>query len=181
MPSHQLFIHGSPRSRPLLLGETPAAVGPRTLERFCNRECSLRELDLNTSEFCGGNNHNSVFQLIYPGTVPEIIESGNVYGTNYVGCFKDTGDRAMLYAGSIDAQYEGDVFAWCADECSWIGSSHMALQYGRQCFCGSGNGYAKYGELADEDCNSKCITVNNQDDYCGGGWKNSVYEILYNP
>jgi len=160
-------------------GETPAAVGPRTLERFCNRECALRELDLNTSEFCGGNNHNSVFQLIYPGTVPETVEFEEVYGTNYVGCFKDTGDRAMVFAGEIGAEYEGDVFAWCADECSWIGATHMGLQFGRQCFCGGD--YAKYGELADEDCNSRCVTVNNRDDYCGGSWKNSVFEILYNP
>lgn len=160
-------------------GETPAAVGPRALERFCNRECTLRELDLNESEFCGGNGYNSVFQLIYPGTVPEVVETKKVSATNYIGCFKDANDRAMVFAGAIHAQYEGDIFRWCADECSWINASHMAIQYGDQCFCGTGDDYRKHGRAREEECNSRCRTVNNRDQFCGGGFRNSVYEISY--
>ena len=48
----------------------------------------------------------------------------------------------------------------------------ITLQAGRQCFCG--NTYGSYG-VAD-NCNNPCR--GNAEEICGGGWANSVYQVV---
>jgi len=42
------------------------------------------------------------------------------------------------------------------------------------CFCG--DSYGLYGKGNETDCNSNC--GGNPSQICGGGWRNSVYEIV---
>ena len=130
---------------------------------------------------CGNNGFNDVFEILYPGVSAKNVEPKEISALNYVGCFQDSGVRAMLFAGNINVNYEGDIFTKCAEECSWIEATHIGLQYGNQCFCSKNGDYGRYGQLADESCGAKCRTAANRNDNCGGGMKNSVYEIIYNP
>ena len=53
----------------------------------------------------------------------------------------------------------------------FTGYTYAGLQSGVQCWCGD-SGYAKYGE---PECGFPC--PGNDEQFCGGDWHNSVYEI----
>ena len=50
---------------------------------------------------------------------------------------------------------------------------YFGVQAGYACFCGSD--YDKHGAADESDCSTACDGNGNQT--CGGGWRNSIYEI----
>ena len=61
----------------------------------------------------------------------------------------------------------------CLNECKYQNYKFAGLQYGYLCFCG--NGFGRYGKVADSYCNSKCLGDKARN--CGAFWHNSVYSL----
>eukprot|EP01050_Picozoa_sp_SAG11_P012911 SAG11_NODE_1469_length_4850_cov_2.659651_2_plen_460_part_00 len=93
---------------------------------------------------------------------------------DYVGCFVDGGNRALYGAGYSMGQ-PADPLQTCRDLCE--GYHYFGLQWYEQCFCG--DEYAMHGAAAETDCNTPCR--GNTNIMCGGGWRNSVYEVVAEP
>jgi len=49
------------------------------------------------------------------------------------------------------------------------------MQYSGECW--AGNKVGKYGKRADSECNMKCKYDNSR--FCGAGWRNSVYKLVW--
>ncbi len=104
------------------------------------------------------------------GPVTESGATGSlpVVSGNYLGCFKDTGDRDL---SGYSFSRSGMTTQICLDTCQQKGFSYAGTQYSSQCFCG--NSYGKYGKAS--NCNMPCS--GNKTETCGGNWANSVYAI----
>ena len=65
----------------------------------------------------------------------------------------------------------------CFDHCRTAGKRYATLQVGAECFCGDSNArYDMYGmALTDDQCDNPCGGNNEQ--ICGGTWRNSVYDL----
>ena len=95
----------------------------------CNYKCHKGE------GFCGGNNHNSIYEIEY-----KVTEAPS--GTKYLGCYKDKGaedlgkDRDLsLYPSSIED---------CHANCRYRGEKYFGLQWWGACRCS--NTYGLFGE-----------------------------------
>jgi len=77
-------------------------------------------------------------------------------GPAYLGCFKDTGKRALP-----ERRGSGTV-EQCVANCSEF--SYIGRQWTGECWCGN-EGYDKYGETKGCDCEGSNV----------GGWKNCVW------
>ncbi|XP_046850955.1 uncharacterized protein LOC124444390 [Xenia sp. Carnegie-2017] len=66
----------------------------------------------------------------------------------------------------------------CRSVCRQKGHFYAGVQYGHLCHCG--DGYGKYGEASEHECNSVCMGDKRKK--CGGFWRNSVYtsDVLEN-
>ena len=88
----------------------------------------------------------------------------------YLGCYIDKEQRdlkgELLKSDNLTTQT-------CVSQCRKQGYKYAATQYAKQCFCG--NTYGSYGRTSDAECNIACLGNPNQ--RCGGGWRNSVYQI----
>ena len=106
---------------------------------------------------CGGPYANDVYQ-INPTPVP-------VSGSTFIGCFDDSGTRAMpRISGSTPQQ--------CAATAKASGLKYWAIQFGSECY-GGNSGYATYG--TGNPCNVLC---SGSELYtCGGAYANQVYEL----
>lgn len=93
----------------------------------------------------------------------------------YLGCFKDDIPRALPVVAGYDytkrvdpiAPNKGNSFLECGLECFSAGFQFMGLQYGRECWCGSGYTYKFYGEAKGCDCDGLNI----------GYFKQCVYKV----
>ena len=56
-----------------------------------------------------------------------------------------------------------------------IAFKYAGLQYTSQCFCD--DSFGKYNKLEESKCNAKCPKEQQQS--CGGTWRNSVYDTDY--
>eukprot|EP00392_Amoebophrya_sp_AT5.2_P010373 g10433.t1 len=116
---------------------------------------------------CGGGWRNSVYE--------------HTPTARYLGCFEDKPQRSMTM--HTDRRYTFDT---CLRKCASGpngGDKYFALQAGGECACGPG--YGKYGQKSDSDCRqSECfkdettLSKRRDDGYCGGGWRNAVYEYV---
>lgn len=88
----------------------------------------------------------------------------------YLGCFIDKEDRDI--EGSLTRTKTMTTEA-CVSECRLTGYKIAATQYGEQCFCG--NSHGDYGRTSDAECSFPC--AGNTSQKCGGGWRNSVYQV----
>ena len=59
----------------------------------------------------------------------------------------------------------------CRSVCKEKGHTYAGVQYGYLCHCG--DSYGKYGNAAEEECNSGCR--GDDEKKCGGFWRNSIY------
>jgi len=88
-------------------------------------------------------------------------------GPKYIGCYKDTGSRAIpTHAGNM-------TLAECADKARAAGNTIFGMQYNNgvggdkaECWIGANTGYDKYG--AATNCGAKNL---------GGSWANAVYSL----
>jgi len=53
------------------------------------------------------------------------------------------------------------------------GYKYVGLQYGKECY--ADNTYGTLGKATDADCYKRCGPADMS--YCGGDWRNSVYQI----
>eukprot|EP00392_Amoebophrya_sp_AT5.2_P019048 g19740.t1 len=132
-------------------------------------ECNLCEEDRQLSfsdpkaKMCGGGWRNSVYE--------------HKRDIEFVGCFRDKPERAMLMMGG------GDTLDSCFDKCSKINAPYSALQWGNQCACGftlDETGIAKYGKIEDKECSHPARKCKDGANFkrCGGGWSNAVYRYI---
>jgi len=134
------------------------------------------------SRTCGAGWRNSVFELkiVAPkndakqfhnvdGNVRQEItgerHSDHRMGLNYLGCFKDSGNRDLTPINMNMAPK--DCFKAARDK----GYEFASMQNGNQCF--GGNTVGKYGDVNDKECNKECNAEKGMK--CGGGWRNSVW------
>lgn len=85
-----------------------------------------------------------------PTLVPSESPSKSRY--NYLGCFRDSADRALPKFIGKDLE-AGE----CREKCSENGYKFSGLQYYGQCFCGGKSTYDKHGPRNDCSCFSKNI------------------------
>ncbi|CAD7957665.1 unnamed protein product [Amoebophrya sp. A120] len=129
--------------------------------KLCEEDKALKPSDPK-AKWCGGGWRNSVYE--------------HKRDVEYVGCYKDTGDRALKMVGW------SETLETCADKCSKANYDYFALQWGTQCGCGNGMDKKKHGDKIDDGkCNHKgapaCKGGANFK-YCGGGWSNAVYQYI---
>lgn len=84
--------------------------------------------------------------------------------------------RDLSGDGPLDMATDGNgqaTPARCMDFCA--GFQYFGLQWGRECYCG--DEYGTFGQAESEDeCNRPC--AGDASTMCGGGWRNSIYEIV---
>lgn len=88
----------------------------------------------------------------------------------YLGCFIDNEERDIKGSFLRTKTMTNEA---CISTCQEQGYKIAGTQYGEQCFCG--NSYGKFNRASDADCSAKCAGDDSQ--YCGGGWRNSVYRV----
>jgi len=82
----------------------------------------------------------------------------------FLGCFKDTKDRALPY----NASHGGASVDTCVDQCGEKGYKYVGRQYDGECWCGN-SGYDKYGLFTESQCDCDAQNV--------GPWRQCVYDI----
>ena len=147
-------------------------IDPDATMRPINRDdyTMLDKFHTHTSSVQGAN-----MGSCNPGWTP--IES--------LGCWKDTGNRAMWIGGIPKGSGMSTVSSVeeCGAYCKKYGSSIYAVQDGKQCFCavggepGSGQGFKTYGSST--NCTKPC--TGNSEETCGGSWANQVYKTATAP
>ncbi|CAH1785636.1 unnamed protein product, partial [Owenia fusiformis] len=88
----------------------------------------------------------------------------------YLGCFVDAASRDIEYGF---AYFPGMTLELCQEHCRNLGYKYTGAQAGSQCFCD--NDFGKYGSKPDGECSWKCVGNNQQK--CGGHFRNSVYLV----
>ncbi|CAD7959139.1 unnamed protein product [Amoebophrya sp. A120] len=155
--------------------EMPARKKPDADCKRCEHKEALGSMKTAENLYCGGGWRNSVYEHELGADV------------QYVGCYEDKGDRAML-PFFADKPYTRDM---CLEKClhetsadSAFGSAslYFAIQNGAECACG--DGYDRYGVKPDNDCKTtQCaagLGGRRDRSSCGGGWRNSVYRYVGN-
>ncbi|XP_072020010.1 uncharacterized protein [Amphiura filiformis] len=121
------------------------------------------------------------FQFNYLGISTGFGSTGNWTICNYIptpiylGCYIDAGDRAL--PNHLTEDHEEMTLEKCWAHCRSFGDQRYAsLQYTYQCFCGSEyDDYGRHGQVSESDCSHQCNGNGRQ--YCGAGWRNSVYDL----
>jgi hypothetical protein len=132
-------------------GTSPGYV--RVAESECNTYCTASQPG---TQICGGAWRNSIWSSASP-----------VFA-RYVGCYTDAEQRALPVfiggghdvASCVHAAYEGNF-------------KYAGLQWYGECWGGNTLGYEHVDDAA---CNTPCSSTPWQT--CGGGWHNSVYQLL---
>jgi hypothetical protein len=108
----------------------------------------------------GGDWANAVYQI-------------SDFKFNYVGCYKDAGDRAMQ--GGDHVQNQRNI-GECAQRCTNQNHKFFGMEF-KECYCAdtAEGQYAKHGKKLPSDCNQP-----GDDGSTGGGWALSVYEVPRN-
>jgi hypothetical protein len=128
------------------------------------------------SRICGAGWRNNVFRLVWkPKAAPKPVAAvyKSIFGESYYGCYKDGGNRdlpKLLRAGYGNPK---KCFQMAMDG----GFKYVGMQYRGECWAGQKVG--KYGKRPDKECNMKCRHDNSR--MCGGGWRNSVFELKIVP
>lgn len=90
-------------------------------------------------------------------------------GETYLGCYIDKPDRDIK-GYTINGRMTNKL---CINTCRAKGYQIAATQFASHCFCGSS--YGRYGKAPANECGMPCSA--NQQEQCGGSWRNSVYNI----
>ncbi len=91
---------------------------------------------------------------------------------SYLGCYIDMDNRAL--PNHLYEDHDSLTLEKCWAHCRSHNQRYAGLQYMYQCFCGDADTqYYRYGE--GDGCDSKCSGDDSQT--CGGGWRNSVYDL----
>lgn len=86
-------------------------------------------------------------------------------GLNYLGCFKDSGNRDLTRISANTSPKE------CFKQARNRGFEFAAMQNGAECY--GGNKVGKYGSVNDKECSKECNQEKGMK--CGGTWRNSVW------
>jgi len=97
-----------------------------------------------------------------------------VPGAQYMGCIEDHRDRILKGFGpqEFPKTNKGTV---CKGFCQTKGFKLFGVQSGDQCFCGNS---LRKKTMKNGDCRDKC--PGDSSEFCGGGWRMKVYEIMPN-
>lgn len=128
----------------------------------CDKPCSRK-----ADTICGGSWANSVYLTDGKERKKKPIARLQV---RYLGCFRDAGRRDVrrYWGGHYDKKT-------CQDKAMKVGHRFFALQWYGQCF--TDNKFGSYGRAG--GCHTRCRR--NRGQICGGGWRNSIYQILPPP
>ncbi|XP_053389711.1 uncharacterized protein LOC123562081 [Mercenaria mercenaria] len=100
---------------------------------------------------------------------PCFLQTAN-YSDSYKGCYVDKVDR-ILELKLPDSQTNSGYT--CKHRCTVSQYQYAGTEYAKQCFCGHKLKY--FEKKPDSECNMKC--PGNVDEYCGGSWRISIYDI----
>ncbi|KAK8858379.1 hypothetical protein IAR55_002606 [Kwoniella newhampshirensis] len=128
----------------------------------CNMPCSG-----GPGQNCGGAGSLQVFSN--PSLAPAAMTSN---GYTKQGCYQEVSGRALTGASTASDSMTIDT---CTAFCKPLGFKYAAVEYGRECFCGSSlsNG-ASLGKYSTQ-CTMKC--AGNTKQLCGGPNALSLYSL----
>jgi hypothetical protein len=171
VPSHR-FLSADPRTGVVSL--VADLSGANSHWKLSGNKNTGYNFEIVTHNYLDGVTANNAVKLSpatswpYTGTWWRVEkQSGDLSGRRYVGCYKDTSTRDLNGKAVMDSN--SMTVASCDQICS--GFKYFGVQYGSQCFCG--NTMGTYGAASDSDCSNKCQGNNNE--MCGGTWRNSIY------
>jgi hypothetical protein len=87
-----------------------------------------------------------------------------------LGCFEDRDEDRDMYDYNL---IEGVTIEKCLAVCKEHGFRFAGLQKGNECFCD--DFYGRFGRKSNRECDYNC--EGNQNQLCGGYWRNSVYRV----
>jgi len=101
-------------------------------------------------------------------------ENSKVQGATYLGCFKDSDQRAL--PNYVQLSGDGsDFIAACRKITREKGGKVFAMQDAYQCFYGpDDDNYARYGRAS--ECKHFCGSLKSGMN-CGGYWQQDVYKV----
>ena len=123
-----------------------------------------------STTICGAGWRNSVYDLKGTAVAEKVVTESSDATTKYTGCFLDAPKRRLERALGIFTDPQ-DCFKRAKD----AGLKYVGLQYGKHCF--GGNKLNINEKKPESDCRMPCQKP-FQSTKCGGGWRNSVYELI---
>jgi len=129
----------------------------------CSNTCTNLQTDNLNCGQCGTACQNPKKCISGVCTCPKMI---------YAGCYVDGSSPRDLPTNPRSGTMSKEI---CYQECVSRGYSVMGLQNGNECWCG-GSSERIYGAASNPlDCATTCQGTSDQ--YCGGPWRNLVYDI----
>ncbi|XP_053397249.1 uncharacterized protein LOC123551743 isoform X2 [Mercenaria mercenaria] len=92
------------------------------------------------------------------------------YPDGYKGCYVDKKDRILEVKLTDSQTNTGNN---CKYRCTVSQYRYAGTEYAMQCFCG--NKLKDFEKTPDSECDMIC--PGNADEYCGGSWRISIYDI----
>jgi len=131
----------------------------------CNMACSG-----NPDEMCGAGMRLNVYQMNAGTTPPSTPPATIPDGFEYKGCYTDNVPQRVLSGKTIadDAM----TLTKCATTCSASGYTWFGVEYGSQCYCGTGLDTAST-KVSEGECDMKC--TGDDSAKCGGPNRLNVY------
>ncbi|KAK7054111.1 WSC domain-containing protein, partial [Favolaschia claudopus] len=137
--------------------------GTLTSTSNCNKACGGA-----STEFCGAGNFIDVY---WNGTPPPT--SPLQVGTwTYSGCFSDSVSSRQL--PNRQTTSGGVTVESCTSACKASGLAIAGLEFGQECWCGSGPLTSSLSN--DNNCATACVA--NTTEFCGGASRLQVYQDL---
>ena len=133
-------------------------------------------------------NDQTLSLIIERGTIEISLQNPADYIYEKVGCFRDTGDRAIPY-NDVDGEYKNrgvNAINMCFERAVKAGHTIFSIQDLGQCFSmkkDDPSRYGKYGELPENQAylGEKGRITGCVSSGLGGFWANSVYRIKPKP
>jgi hypothetical protein len=143
---------------------------------YCPVGCTVTNWSTCNSDFVRTRNVTPAQNC---GTCPQGTDTTQTCNYRYVGCYNDTGDRALTtYLGNIQNVNE------CYSLAKNKNLKFFGAQYNNQCFGGNVN-YDSRNSSDESGCKYECSGIGGSGSVtstpqCGTAWKNAVYEVNNN-
>ncbi|KAJ0165994.1 WSC domain-containing protein [Colletotrichum tanaceti] len=155
-------VAGVEWGRECYCGYLLASSSVKAPEEDCSKPCAG-----NSDEVCGEGGRINVFTN--GDAAPAILAASGDFKS--LGCYSDQASARTLTAG---ISLSGGVrVSDCTSACAAQGYPYAGLEFGRECWCGTGiqNGGKP---IAAESCNMACTADKTQ--YCGGAAAINIYK-----
>ncbi|KAF2842163.1 WSC-domain-containing protein [Patellaria atrata CBS 101060] len=166
-------------------GQPPAGLYHPEAQGRCNYECTS-----DATQPCGGDNGHisvyydstkfvanaSTYDPKAPGqTGPETVQEIGDY--KYVGCYSEVPGQRALTGKTVTVPANMNSIGYCMAGCT--GFKYFGVEYKNECYCGNtiyqSATYVPGDDPDSTGCNAIC--AGNQTQYCGGGWKQNIYQL----